>query len=311
MITSIRKKQRWIKKGLIFGPPADLNWMVSHAMTPFVERIGEDLYKVYFSGRDTRGRSQIGFFIININEPRKIIGVSEKPVLSFGPLGAFDDSGVTSPWIVEHLGVKYLFYAGWSLGKTVPFYFYAGLAVSHDKGYSFRRIYSSPILNRDPVDPYLTGSPCVLIENNTWRMWYVSGVKWVIENNQPKHFYHIKYAESLNGINWERKGIVCIDFNSDAEHALARPFVLKEDGIYKMWYSYRGSSYRIGYAESNDGINWDRLDADIDLDVSESGWDSEMIEYACIFDHYDDRYMLYNGNSYGRTGIGLAILDKE
>lgn len=78
-----------------------------------------------------------------------------------------------------------------------------------------------------------------------------------------------------------------------------------------MWYAVRGEHYIIGYAESNDGYTWTRKDHLAGINVSESGWDSEMIEYPFIFDHKDNRYMFYNGNGYGRTGIGLAILSKE
>jgi len=79
-----------------------------------------------------------------------------------------------------------------------------------------------------------------------------------------------------------------------------------------MWFSSRGtedfSTYRIRYSESEDGINWIRKDEEIVIDVSESGWDSEMICYPFIFDHKGERYMLYNGNNYGQSGFGLAVL---
>ena len=135
-------------------------------------------------------------------------------------------------------------------------------------------------------------------------MWYVSGLEWV-HPDLPR--YHIKYAESKDGLHWERPNIVCIDFASPEEHGLARPCVRVEDGIYKMWYSYKGENYRIGYAESEDGIHWTRLDHEVGIDVSPSGWDSEMIEYAYVFEHNGVKYMLYNGNNYGYDGIGLAI----
>jgi len=80
-----------------------------------------------------------------------------------------------------------------------------------------------------------------------------------------------------------------------------------------MWYCYRGGTdmYRAGCAESKDGIDWERKDAEAGIDVSESGWDSEMICYPCVFEHKGQRYMLYNGNDYGRTGFGLAILESD
>ena len=60
-----------------------------------------------------------------------------------------------------------------------------------------------------------------------------------------------------------------------------------------------------------DGINWERMDEKMNLSISESGWDSEMICYAYLFEHDSKLYMLYNGNGYGKTGIGLAVLEEE
>ena len=103
---------------------------------------------------------------------------------------------------------------------------------------------------------------------------------------------------------------MCIDFKSKDEYAIARPCVLKENGFYRMWYSYRGEHYRIGYAESEDGIRWQRKDEEAGIDISESGWDSEMVEYAFVFSHDSKKYMLYNGNDYGKTGLGYAVIDE-
>ena len=300
---------KWIKRGLIFEPPSNLHWMKTHAALPVAENAGK-YYRVYFSGRDGKGRAQIGYFDFDSSNPKRILRVCDSPVIGVGRLGTFDDRGVTSSWVVEHENRKYQYYSGWSLGETVPFYFYVGLAISEDGGRSFSKVSEAPILGRNEVDPFLTASPCVLIEDSLWRMWYVSGTKWEIENNEPKHYYHIKYAESCDGINWDRKGIVCIDFQSPDEYTLARPCVLKDEDMYRMWYSYRGKAYRIGYAESPDGLHWERKDEDAGINVSKSGWDSEMIEYPYVFDHGGARYMLYNGNGYGKSGVGLAILDK-
>jgi hypothetical protein len=302
--------QRWIKKGLIFAPQGNSDWLFSHAALPVVDRIG-DIYRIYFSTRDKYGRAQVGYFDIGLEAPEKVLRVSEQPVLGLGPLGAFDDSGVSTSWIVNHRQKKYHYYSGWSLGVTVPFYFYVGLAISEDGGASYQRISPAPILERNEIDPYLTASPCVLVEDDRWRMWYVSGTGWEMKDGQPRHYYHIKYSESSDGIHWKREGVVCIDYQSRDEHAFARPCVVKEEGLYKMWYSYRGQSYRIGYAESLDGIKWTRKDEDVGIDVSASGWDSEMIEYPYLFENEGVRYMFYNGNGYGKTGIGLAVLARE
>lgn len=212
-------------------------------------------------------------------------------------------------WLVDHGGRQYLYYTGWTLGVTVPFYFYVGLAVSDDDGASFRRVSPAPVLERCGVDPYLTASPCILLDNGAWRMWYVSGARWELADGEPKHYYHIRYAESADGIHWVRTGRVCIDFQSPEEFAIARPCVVKDGDRYQMWYCYRGDAYRIGYAESRDGLTWERMDEQAGIEVSPEGWDSEMLAYPHVFDHAGHQYMLYNGNGYGRSGIGIAVLE--
>jgi hypothetical protein len=302
---------KWSKKGLIFAPRENKDWMTTHAAVPFADHLTGNTFRIYFCARDHKNRAQVGYFEIDITQPTEILYVHDTPVIALGPLGAYDDNGAISSWFVNLGESKYCYYSGMMLGVTVPFYFYVGLAISKDGGGSFKKLCASPILDRNRIDPYLTGHVCVLLENETWKMWYVSGERWEMDGDRPKHFYNIKYAESADGINWVRTGAVCIDFRTEDEYAIGRPSVLKEDGLYKMWYSYRGASYRIGYAESDDGIVWERKDHEVGIDVSDEGWDSEMIEYAHVFDHKDQRYMLYNGNGYGKTGIGLAVLAND
>ncbi len=284
--------------------------MNTHAAVPFAEYLGEDLFRVYFSSRDKRNRARVGSFLLDLSGGDPVREVNPDPVLDIGPLGSFDDSGIIGSWLVKQGQRRFLYYAGITLGVTVPMYFYSGLAVSDTPDRPFRKISRSPLLERNEVDPYLTGQLCVLREDGLWRMWYVSGERWEEVQGKPRHYYHIKYAESLDGFSWQREGHVCIDFERD-EYAIGRPCVLKENGLYRMWYCHRGDSYRIGYGESEDGLHWIRKDSAVGIDASESGWDSEMMAYPFVFQHRGSKYMLYNGNSYGMTGVGLAMLSDD
>jgi predicted GH43/DUF377 family glycosyl hydrolase len=306
--------QNWRKLGLIFNPSGEYEWMKTHAMMPVMDRIEDDYARIYFSARDDKNRSQGAFIEVNLNDPFKILSISKVPVLELGQLGAFDDSGIMPTSIVTNKNRKYLYYNGWTLGKNVPFFSFNGVAISTDEGATFRKFSRGPaVLFSNDVDPYSTFAPFVIKDDLNWKMWYVSLIKWVEDSGSLKHYYNIRYAESEDCIHWNRDGHVCIDFSNEFEYAIARPFVLKENGIFKMWYSFRESaavkSYRIGYAESPDAKHWKRMDDEIGLDVSPEGWDSEMIEYSYLFDHKGNRFMLYNGNSFGRTGVGLAVLD--
>jgi hypothetical protein len=298
---------KWRKIGLVFCPLGELEWMQSHAAVPIAENIGDDYFKIYFSTRDKSNRSFTGYAVIDINCPSQLVDLSTDPVLPPGELGEFDDSGAMATWLAKYEGKKYLYYIGWNLGVTVPFRNSIGLAVSSNKQ-AFARYSSGPIVDRSMSEPHFCATCCVMPGEDVWRMWYQSCTGWRIRNGKPEHRYHIKYAESKDGINWQRNGLVAIDYLNDKEYAIARPSVMHENDCWKMWYSFRGQSYRIGYAESEDGRQWRRLDTLSGIDVSATGWDSEMIEYPFVFDHAGQRYMLYNGNGYGKTGFGLAIL---
>lgn len=307
--------QFWHKLGQIFEVSQNSSWMYSHASVPFAENIKEDIFRIYFSSRNIKNESSIGYIEIDINYPDNILFISEHPILSKGKVGTFDDSGTMGSCIVNIDEKKYLYYIGWNLGITVPFRNSIGLAISENNGKSFQRAFEGPIIDRTKSEPYFTASNCVIKDNGIYKMWYLSCTEWKKDNNTMTHHYHIKYAESNDGICWNRNGVIAIDYKDEYEYAISVPRVIKEDSLYKMWFSSRGtkdiSTYRIRYAESSDGIMWTRKDEEVVLDVSDSGWDSEMICYPFIFDHKGKRYMLYNGNNYGKTGFGLAVLEKK
>jgi hypothetical protein len=300
---------KWRKLGQVFQPAGDLPWMRSHAANPVAERRGGDLFRVYFGGRDERNRSSIGWVEIDLRRPREILARAEQPVLAPGPAGSFDDSGVSMGCLVPAPdGGRFLFYLGWNLGTEVPWRNRIGLAVSRPGETQFTKT-GQPALDLNEADPHSLSYPWVLVSEQPWRMWYGSNLDWGPDKDDMTHV--IKCAESRDGVAWMRDGRTALGFRGNGEFALSRPCVLKEEGRYKMWFSCRGKAYRIGYAESDDGRSWARDDARGGIGVSPSGWDSESVEYPHVFDHAGRRYMLYNGNGYGRTGFGLAVLDAD
>ncbi|MEA2784737.1 MAG: hypothetical protein QOF71_841 [Candidatus Eremiobacteraeota bacterium] len=282
--------------------------MVSHAAMPTPLHLGESRFRVYCSGRDAEGRSQIGWFVLDLDRLALVDAVTPQPVLRLGELGAFDDGGVLSSCLVGSGAALSMYYVGLSTGKTVPFRSFTGLAASSDGGASFTRRSRGPILPPDDVDPYFTPLAFVLPEDGRFTMWYTSGIRWAPEAAGPKHYYHIKRADSDDGITWNKAGDVAIDLVGD-EYAIARPWVVRDESGYRMWYCFRGDAYRIGYAESPDGKRWTRKDGELGLSTSAEEWENEMVCYPSVFDHGGKRYMLYNGNGYGKGGVGLAVLD--
>jgi hypothetical protein len=295
---------RWKKRGLVLEAAGQRPWMLTHAALAIVDT-SVDPPRLYFTSRDVDGRSHIGVATIELDDEPRVVDVGVSAALSPGARGTFDDAGVTGSCVVRHEGRLSLYYTGWSLGVSVPFYLAAGLARSDDDGRSFQRVSPAPILDRSAVDPYLTASPWVMVEDGRWKMWYVSGTEWTLVNGRPRHHYLIKAAESSDGVRWQRSGLVCMPYRDAHEYAFGRPCVIHEDR-FRMWFSSRGERYRLAYAESSDGMNWTRDDGQAGLLPSEDGWDSEMVTYPMVFRYRGQLHMLYNGNGYGRSGLGIA-----
>ncbi|MGZ3689184.1 MAG: hypothetical protein ACXWPM_00920 [Bdellovibrionota bacterium] len=298
-----RKPTKWKKFDRLVTPKRELWWMQTHAMCPTPERLSETEYRVYFSGRDEKNRSHIGYCVLDLREPRKILEFSREPVLAPGELGCFDDNGVTPSSIVQVGDRRHLYFLGWNPGSTVRMHLFGGLAIS-ERGGPFVRYSRAPIIERCRVNPFLNTAPFASRVGDSWKLYYVSGVGWV-DKDLPR--YNIQVATSKDGLEWQRDGIVCIDFKDPSENALARPWVIHEDGVYKMWFAHKGAEYRMGYAESLDGLKWERNDALAGIDVTPGSWDSTMLEYASVIVSQGRKYMFYNGDNYGRDGFGLAI----
>jgi predicted GH43/DUF377 family glycosyl hydrolase len=303
------ERQTWQNLGKILSPDPDSSWMATHTGASFAVPVEDSVFDLYVTGRDTKNRSHIGRVRTDLKRPGTILEVAQDPVLPLGSPGAFDENGVSYPWIVRNRSELRMYYVGWMPTVLTPFQVHVGLGIGKSKD-RFERYSKAPILERTDEDYLGMGSVCVLKDNATWRMWYTSFTAW--ENTgRLRHRYLIKYAESGDGINWRRHDRICIPFQDDEEYAICRPSVLKVDGTYHMWYCYKGRHYKIGYAVSTDGIHWERRDGRFDLSLSGAGWDSESQAYPHVFGFEDHLYLIYCGNEYGRQGLGLARTTTE
>jgi hypothetical protein len=303
--------RRWRKLGRLFKPRNLHPLMQTHAANPTVLLLGDGYIRVYFSSRARDNKASIGWAVFDLHRPGAgPMEVCSAPVLTPGVPGSYDDSGVSMGCFAVCGDEIRLYYLGWNLGVTVPWRNSIGMAVSRDGGLSFEKFSLAPLLDRCSADPFSISYPWVVEEaSGNWLMWYGSNLSWGSGKRQEEMQHLLKVGTSSDGINWNREGKIALRFNNSDEYAMSKPCVIREGAIYRMWYSCRGSSYRIGYAESPDGFEWARRDESVGINVSSDGWDSEMIEYPCVFDSIGQRWLLYNGNGYGATGFGLAVME--
>jgi hypothetical protein len=298
----------WQKLGQFYSPDPLKQWGYTHAANPLPEHVEGDIFRIYFNCRDERQRSFIGYLVVDVADGFKVLELAPQPVFGPGEVGCFDDSGASVGCLAMLPGLgKCLYYVGWNLSVTVPWRNSIGLAVWNQAGQVFERYSPAPIMDRHRVDPFSLSYPAVLPTAGGYAMWYGSNLAWGPTVNDMVH--GIKYATSADGIHWQREGAVAIPVQLPEWYAYSRPCVLRQGEGYQMWYTYRGPAYRVGYAESANGQTWQLDNTKPALNVSASGWDSEMTAYAWVFDHAGKRYMVYNGNGYGKTGIGAAVWD--
>ena len=300
---------KWKKLGQIYKfKPID-NYLQSHASNPLAVDLEHDIYRVFFSGRDTHNKSSVGYVDIDILK-EEVITTCKEAVFSYGTEDGFYSHGISIGNMYNVKDTNYIQFMAWQIRDNGHWRGDIGrFKVSDD----FQKLELSPVvpyIGCDDEDKISLSYSWVMYDEGIYKMWYGSTVDWSSENSEMIHV--IKYATSQDGENWKRHGLA-IPYELGVAQAFSRPTVIKDEKGYHMWFSYRsgdGTKYRIGYAHSLDGIEWVRKQ-NSGIDVSESGWDSEMICYPFVFEHKGKRYMLYNGNDYGKTGFGLAVLEQK
>lgn len=285
-------------------------WMVSHMQLPTPLVLPGGAVRVFFASRDSRQYSHIGFVDLGrgVDGRLEVLSVASEPVLVPGPIGHFDEHGVFPSCALRRDGSVLLYYIGWNKGCEAPlFYASIGVAESHD-GSHFEKLSPSPVLARSPVDPCLVTSPWVMQDGERLTMTYVSGIGWYRDaQGRLQSRYHIKSARGVSPLEWIRQGDVAIDLGEDETNVARSTVLCRGEAQYAMWFSYVRKSvgaYRIGYAESRDGLLWHRKDSASGIQALPPGAD-QMMCYPAVFELGQELYMLYNGNGFGSEGFGL------
>jgi predicted GH43/DUF377 family glycosyl hydrolase len=303
----------WMKLGRVYAPDGSLWWAKTHAMVPTPIQISDEIVRVFISCCDENGVGRVGYVDVSATDPTQVKRVAPEPVLDIGQPGCFDENGALACSVVSLTdGRMYMYYVGFELGRKIRYRLLTGMAVAEPGKDVFQRVKQVPVLERSDQELFFRGGPFAIYKEGLFRMWYVAGSGWENIDGIMKPVYDIRYLESENGIQWPDQGELCIQIEKDNEHGFGRPYVTHNEGLYKIFYSVRRrdlNSYRLGYAESKNGIHWYRKDESLNLDVSAEGWDSEMICYSAVIQLRGKWYMFYNGNNFGETGFGLAMLE--
>jgi predicted GH43/DUF377 family glycosyl hydrolase len=303
----------WKKIGLVSCSDTKVAWRSSHAMVPTPLKLKDGVIRVFVSFCDKQGVARPGFVDVDETNPLRVLKISNSPLLDVGDPGTFDDNGVLCCSVVQtETSALFMYYVGFEVCTKIRYRLFTGVASSFDGGNTFEKISATPVLDRSDKELFFRGGPHCIYEDGKFRMWYVAGSAWEDIRGKDMPVYEIRYIESVDGINWPSEGRTQIAISNPDEHGFGRPYIFKlSQNNWSMFYSVRRRSlrsYRLGYAQSKDGMNWKRLDEKLSLSVTPDQFDSDAIMYAAPIATNDKVYLFYNGNDFGKDGFGVAEL---
>ncbi|MCB1733792.1 MAG: hypothetical protein H6981_04195 [Gammaproteobacteria bacterium] len=318
----------WNKIGQIFDPSdhSVLGQQLEFAQSPQT-LILEDRVRVYFSTRSrSRSRYGDGKFLSHIafvdfsRDFSQILGVSQEQVIPLGDLGCFDEHGIFPINVLSRSGEIFAYTCGWNRRVSVSVDTAIGLAKSYDGGRTFQKVGAGPVLGPSLNEPFLVGDGFVRFFKNQFHMWYIFGTSWAeLEAGcAPDRTYKIGHATSTDGVNWKKEdGVQIVSDRLPERESQALPSVVEVGYRYLMAFCYRYSSdfrsnperaYRLGFAWSDDLMEWSRADDQFRFSGTTGCWDADMQCYPHVFELNGKTFLLYNGNEFGRHGFGLAEL---
>jgi hypothetical protein len=304
---------RWSKLGIVYAPNGEKEWAKTHAMVPTPFLLNDETIRVFVTFCDANMTGRTGFVDVDARDPRRVIQVSESPVLDVGAPGNFDSNGVVACSVTrDPFGRLFLYYGGFELCHDIRYRLLAGVAISEDNGATFTRAKETPALERSDEERFFRSGPSVMFDDGVFKMWYCAGSQWEEIDGKQMPVYELRYLESTNGVHWGARGRTALALTDADEHGFGRPWVTRDANGLSMFYSIRRRSlraYRMGFSRSKgDPLTWNRQDDQLGLDVSPGSFDSDAIMYAAPITAHGKTWCFYNGNDFGREGFAVAEL---
>lgn len=290
-----------------------------------------DVFRMVYWAEDEKGHYTIAQAESTVQQPNRWVpkGVilqrqPDKKHNSQGPCYAQVLPRKEGPWL--------MYFCAWGAPRPDGKMPYAtNLAVSDDQGRTWRYEGDEPVFpHTEPWNCEGTGSVCVIEDNGKYRAYFSSFGEYrkPPEGADCFHAAHsdlipsvgIGYAESEDGIHWtyplDDWVVKPRGFHQDYyEYLLSKPWVIKDDGGYRMWCGAMGSRYRIRSLTSQDGLHWEFHDDWVFEDPKEKGrggvglpgtFDDVKRSYPMVLKQGDTYHFWYTGNWFGRVGEGYT-----
>jgi len=279
---------------------------LNYASNPAALTITDSHLRIFFNSRDFQNRSKIYSIDLHGEELEPDYD-SVSLQYSNGTQGSYFSHGLSVGQIFSIDDKKSLSVMGWKnyVGKHwegrigyIPFDTEGNLTV----------LESRPWMDLDSLDPISLSYPALYKDNNSTVIWYGSTLTWDVGNGE---MLHILKEAKLSNDGRVVKGDNIMPYVLGSAQAFSRPAIVQIDRDFLLAYSYRGNTtrYRIGFMILGDFNSASHLGGIPPFLTSKEEWESEMVEYPSFFSFQKQMFMLYNGNAFGKTGIGVVRVE--
>jgi len=243
----VNKKEGERRLAIDLGPAGTLDSAHAFSQSVIREKNG---YVMYYGGYDgSNWRILRAISVDGINWMKQ--GVC----LNLGPAGSFDSVHILYPYAIKESGLYKMYYAAfdgshWRIGYAV-----SGDGVIFKNRQAVLDVGFSGALDSDYVH-----TPVVIKQGSVYAMYYAG-------YGATPRAWRIMRATSVDGINWIKQGLA-LDKGSSVEpdsNNLLCGSVTYSYGLYRLWYWAQGTHWRILYAISKNGIDWEKKGIIIDL----------------------------------------------
>jgi len=283
----------------------------THAMlpTPFVMA---DRIRVFFASCDGAMRGRVFFADFACEPPFSLMQTSSHPVLDVGGPDAFDRDGVNPSQVVRLDGRLALFYIGWRRGPpAAPYTLTAGTAFSDDDGLTFTKA-PAPLLPLRPSESLFRTAPFLTSSGGRHTLLYIGGDRFTVDPSGKRlPVYSLMRLISSDPLCWMGAGETLLSpYRPSGEIGFGRPILTGPDDAPRLMLSIRTTQ---GYAlvEAPFGDMTERPRFKPVLTHAPDPWEAGMQCFGAVCRCGAWELLFYNGDGFGRTGMGLAVRPAE
>lgn len=286
------------------GISKELPTSITYVANPVVVLMDQNVCRLFFNSRDRYNRSEVYSVDFDIRNFDLVKGSFKIQLNISDSTPSYCRDGISLGAHFELGSKSFIGFMGWKVPKGMHWVGEVGL-LELDDGWNISGISNSPWIPISENDPISLSYPAVSQVMGESYIWYGTTKSWDYGNGE---MLHVIEKSKIHRDGTVSKTGELIEYQIGSAQAFSRPTYINFKGRSFMGYSVRGNKdkYRIGICEVFETQYSSRMGS---VEYFTSGyevWENQMVEYPYFLEHEDTLYMFYNGNSFGKSGVGAC-----